>query len=112
MADADFTSDDEEFDSVPEHLRPAIRAELDALVRGERPEQMTWIEEYGDDGATLVDQPEEIWDHEECHVTHEDDGSWTINLPLWTTEESPSDLSAQVDVDASGKATLYDVHVL
>lgn len=97
---------------VPEHLRPALRAELDALVRGERPEHMLWVDEYGDDGATLVVQPEAIWDHPGTDATLQDDGSWWVILPLWTELECPSDLSAEVEVDPSGQVTLRDLHVM
>ncbi|MEH3075237.1 MAG: hypothetical protein PGN11_00925, partial [Quadrisphaera sp.] len=68
---------------VPEHLRPALRAELDALARGDRPDHLYWVEEYGDDGATLVVQPEAIWDHRETDASQQDDGSWWVVLPLW-----------------------------
>jgi hypothetical protein len=33
-------------------------------------------------------------------------------VPLWTTDESPSDLSAEVDVTPDGIATITGVHVL
>jgi hypothetical protein len=33
-------------------------------------------------------------------------------VPLWTTEESPSDLSAEFEIDPEGVVTLDDVRVL
>lgn len=53
----------DEPDEVPPELRESLRERLDALVRGEHPEMLMWVHEYGDDGATLVRQPEDIWTH-------------------------------------------------
>ncbi|MEH3075738.1 MAG: Rid family hydrolase [Quadrisphaera sp.] len=97
---------------VPEHLRPALRAELDALARGDRPDHLYWVEEYGDDGATLVVQPEAIWDHRETDASQQDDGSWWVVLPLWTELECPSALSAEVENDPSGTVIIHTVHVM
>ena len=97
---------------VPDHLRPAIAAQLDALVRGELPELLTWVHGYGERGAVLVPQPEEIWIYPESDAIPVDGGGWSVVVPLWTTDESPSDLSAEIDVDADGNAQIYDVHVL
>jgi hypothetical protein len=33
-------------------------------------------------------------------------------VPLWTTDESPSDLSAELTVRPDGVVTLDDVHVM
>ncbi|PWJ45554.1 hypothetical protein SAMN06264364_1555 [Quadrisphaera granulorum] len=97
---------------VREHLRAAIRAELDALVRGDRPDQLVWVEQYGDDGATLVVQPDDIWEHPESHVHRHDDGGWSVEVQLWTLTEYPSELTAEIEIDPSGTATLYNVHVM
>lgn len=97
---------------VPEHLRPALRAELDALVRGERPEMLYEVELYGEDGARLVVQPEEVWDHPDAAAGRTDAGGWWVVLPLWTLTECPSDLSAELDVDHAGGVTLASVHVM
>ena len=97
---------------VPESLRGAVGAELRSLVRGERPELLTWVREYGARGATLIEQPDDIWTHRYSDVTETDDGGWFIVVPLWTTEESPSDLSAELAVASDGTAHLLDVHVL
>jgi hypothetical protein len=97
---------------IPEMLRPAVRAQLDALVRGELPEMLLWVHQYGDGGAVLVVQPDEIWNHPWSDVLQRIDGSWSVVVPLWTEDEAPSDLSAELSVDASGTATLDDVHVL
>lgn len=102
----------DEREPVPEHLRAAVRVELDALCRGERPEMLTWVREYGEDGATLVIQPEEIWDHPNSSWGAVDAGGWWVTLPLWTVTECPSDFSAELDIDISGKATLENVHVM
>ena len=95
--------------AVPVPFRQALRAELDALVAGERPELLVWVDDYP---ATLVRQPDEIWTHPISQVVQRADGSAWAVLPLWTEAESPSDLSAEVEVDPSGSATSVDVHVL
>jgi len=97
---------------VPEHLRPTVRKELDALVRGERPDALEWVHAYGDHGATLVRQPDDVWDHPHADAVQTAAGGWHVVVPLWTTSESPSDLSAEVVVAADGSATLHNVHVL
>ena len=97
---------------VPERYRASIRHELDDLVAGARPELLTWVHHYGDDGATLIEQPEDIWAHERADVIERTDGSAYVVLPLWTTEEAPSDLSAEVEIAVDGTAEISDVHVL
>jgi hypothetical protein len=95
--------------NVPEAYRVAIRLELDALTTGERPEQLLWVREYP---ATLIPQPEEIWTHADASLhTREDGSAWCV-LPLWTTDESPSDLSVEIDIDPEGRVTIHDLHVL
>jgi hypothetical protein len=95
--------------SVPEHLRPAVRAEISALVRGERPDHDGIVEIVYDEPGVLVDPPEAVWAHPACEVSRSDDGGWSIAVPLWTTTDAPSELTALVDVDPSGNATLSDV---
>jgi hypothetical protein len=97
--------------TVPSNLRPAIAAQLSALVEGALPEQLAWVLDYRANGATLVAQPEEIWSHAWTDVIAVGTGGWSVVLPLWTTEESPSDLSAEVFVSPEGEATIRDVHV-
>ena len=94
---------------VPERYRNAIRAELDALTDGQRPELMTWVTAYP---AELVRQPDHIWSHAESEVIERDDGTAFAVLPLWTTDEAPSDLSIELEVDHHGDVTISDVHVL
>ena len=97
---------------VPERYQVAIRHELADLVAGARPDLMTWVLQYGDDGATLIEQPEDIWAHGRADVIERTDGSAYAVLPLWTTREAPSDLSAEVEIGADGAAEIIDVHVL
>jgi len=42
-------------------------------------------------------------------VSRADDGGWQLAVPLWTTTDAPSKLTALVDVDSSGNATFSDV---
>jgi len=94
---------------VPEQYRDAIQTELDALVGGRRPDLMTWVTAYP---AQLVRQPDLIWSHVESEVVERDDGTAFGVLPLWTTDESPSDLSVEFEIDSQCTVTLSDVHVL
>lgn len=96
---------------VPLHLRAAVAAELERLVQGDRPDLLTWVREYGAHGATLITQPPEIFDHRYTGVVEMTAGGWALDLPLWTTEESPSDLTAGVTVTADGSVTLDGVRV-
>lgn len=98
---------------VPTPLRPALTRLIDDLVAGHVPsEKLTWVQQYGRTGAILVRPPDAIWSHPRTDAVAVATGGWHIVLPLWTTEESPSDLSAEVQVDADGTAELLDVHVL
>jgi hypothetical protein len=97
---------------VPEGHRPALRRELDALVAGRRPDLLTWVRRYGEAGATLVPQPDLIWTHGWADFLVRDDGSACGVLPLWTSDESPSDLSVEFEIDPDGVVTLTDLHVL
>lgn len=67
---------------------------------------------YGASGAELVTQPEAIWDHPETDFLQRDDGTAAIVVPLWTVEEAPSDLSAELEMTSAGAVELTDVHVL
>ena len=97
---------------MPIALQPALAELLQQLVDGEFPDMLHWVREYGSTGATLVQQPEAIWSHPETSVIPTSDGGWHIVLPLWTTDESPSDLSAELVVEPSGTVLLHAVHVL
>jgi hypothetical protein len=97
---------------IPASHRPALRAVLDRLTAGEFPEHLTWVRRYGRDGATLVRQPEAIWDHPRSEVLERDDGSFAVTVPLWTTEQSPSDLSAELRVSSDGVVAVDDVRVM
>jgi hypothetical protein len=92
--------------------RAAILTQLDLLVRGELPELLTWVRDYGPGGAGLVAQPDEIWTHRESDATAMTSGGWFVVVPLWTSEESPSDLSAELEITPDGEARILDVHVL
>jgi hypothetical protein len=98
--------------TVPEELRPAIGEQLDALVEGQLPGLMTWVRQYGRTGAILVPQPPEIWTHSRTDLIPVATGGWTVVLPLWTTEEAPSDLTAEGFAAADGRVTIHEVHVL
>jgi hypothetical protein len=94
---------------VPEQYRDAIQTELDALVGGKRPDLMAWVTAYP---VQLVRQPDLIWSHAESEVIEREDGTVFGVLPLWTTDESPSDLSVEFEIDPHGTVTISDVHVL
>lgn len=70
---------------------------------------MHWVREYP---ATPIPQPEAIWSHPLSEVQVRNDGTaWRV-LPLWMMDESPSDLSAELEIDEQGRVTISDVHVL
>ena len=94
--------------TVPESSRAAIRRELDALAAGERPHVMLWVHEYP---AVLVRQPDDIWTHRLTDFKRREDGSAWAELPLWSTNESPSDLTASIEVSATGHVSIRDVRV-
>ena len=94
---------------VPDRYRGAIRAELDALADGQRPELMTWVAAFP---AELVRQPDLIWSHAESEVVERDDGTAFGVLPLWTADETPSGLSVEFEVNQHGEVTISGVHVL
>ena len=97
---------------IPSGSRPALRRELDALVAGERPELLIWVQNYGRSGTSLVSQPESIWDHARTDFVVRSDGSSYGTAPLWTVDESPSDLTVEFEVTSEGAAAITDVHVL
>jgi hypothetical protein len=98
--------------AVPVELRAAVAHELDRLVRGDLPHLLHWVNSHRDQGVLLIRQPDEIWEHRYTDALRTDDGGWHVVVPLFTTTESPSDLSAQIVVDPTGNATLHDVSVL
>lgn len=66
---------------------------------------MHWVREYP---ATLIPQPEAIWSHPLTEVQVRNDGTaWRV-LPLWTMDEAPSDLSAELEIDEQGRVTIID----
>lgn len=97
---------------IPERYRQQIRAELDALARGVYPSLLTWVHGYGSSSAALIVQPDDVWTHPHSEVEARQDGTAFGVVPLWTTEESPSDLCAEFEVDARGRVEICDVHVL
>jgi hypothetical protein len=98
---------------IPTSLRPAIAHELAKVVRGEMPEMLTWVNDYGGAGATLIDQPDDIWTHRWSDAVEVGSGGgWHVVLPLWTTDEAPSDLSIELVIGSDGSASVQDLHVL
>ncbi|WP_420371467.1 DUF7668 domain-containing protein [Kribbella sandramycini] len=80
------------------------------MTAREVPEQLLeWVDSYP---AVLIRQPDDVWTHRYTHFLERDDGSITFEIPLWTTDESPSDLTAQIELEADGRIHIYDVHVL
>jgi hypothetical protein len=94
---------------IPEKYRDAIRAELDALAHGDYPELLMWVTAYP---AQLVRQPDLIWSHPESEVLEREDGTAIGVVPLWTTKDAPSDLSAEFEIDRKGSVDIFNVHVL
>jgi hypothetical protein len=63
-------------------------------------------------GTKLVAQPDEIWSHQWTNYAEREDCSAYGSMPLWTTGQSPSDLSAEFEVTPFGTVSPTDVHVL
>lgn len=80
--------------------------------RGVYPSLLTWVHGYGSSSAALIVQPDDVWTHPHSEVEARQDGTAFGVVPLWTTEESPSDLCAEFEVDARGRVEICDVHVL
>jgi hypothetical protein len=99
-------------DEVPVEVRDAVTDQIARLVAGDLPGLMTWVQEYGESGATLVPPPDDWWAHPWSDALPGQSGGWHVVVPLWTTDESPSGLSAEVEVTDSGQARITDVHVL
>ena len=97
---------------IPARHRVALRAVLDDLVTGVRPDLLTWVRQYGESGAELVIQPEDVGTHACTDYAERADGTAYGSVPIWTTTESPSDLSAEFEIAADGTVQLTDVHVL
>jgi hypothetical protein len=81
----------------PQRHRAALRAALDQLAAGDRPEVLTWVAAYGHSGTELVTQPDEIWTHRWTDYREREDGSAYGSMPLWAAGQSPSDLSAEFE---------------
>ncbi|EAP98307.1 hypothetical protein JNB_15123 [Janibacter sp. HTCC2649] len=73
---------------------------------------MTWVDNYGAAGAELIPQPDDIWEHRLTDFVPRDDGTAYIVLPLWTSDEAPSDLSAECELSKTGQIEIIDVHAL
>ena len=97
---------------IPKRHRSKLRDELLALSAGARPDLLLWVNDYGDHGAVLVPQPDAIWTHTYTGFDKRSDGSAYGVVPLWTTEESPSDLSAEFEITRDGTVEITNVHVL
>jgi hypothetical protein len=97
---------------IPAELRATVSSQLDLLVRGELPELLTWVRDYRSGAAHLILQPTEIWTHPRSAAGPMTAGGWWAVVPLWTSAESPSDLSAELEVGTDGEARILDVHVL
>lgn len=85
-------------------------------MRGAYPDMLLWVHRYGPrgeaaSGAVLIDQPAEIFDHRYADAIEMAAGGWALDLPLWTDQESPSELTASVTVAVDGTVTVGDVRV-
>lgn len=90
---------------IPRRYWGTIREALDSLVRGDRPELLTWVAP-----EELLRQPDEIFLWAQSVIRGPE--GLEIDLPLWTKDHSPSDLTAQIVIGRDGKATISDVHVM
>jgi hypothetical protein len=85
---------------IPSRHRVALRSVLYDLLAGMRPDLLTWVRRYGESGAELVVQPEDVWTHAWTDYAERADGAPYGSVPIWMTTESPSDLSAEFEMAA------------
>ena len=80
---------------IPARRRVALRAGPGDLVTGVRRDLLAWVRQYGESGAELVMQPEDAGTHAGADYAERADGTGYGSVPVWTTAESPGDLSAE-----------------
>jgi hypothetical protein len=74
-----------------------------------------WIRQYGPSGATVVPLPPEAWTSSEAIAIDGQPGVWAIVVDIWTTDESPSDLTLEATVTESAEGisvTVDNLHVM
>jgi hypothetical protein len=119
MIDDELPARARERDELPAPARPRIEeivrrlaaGDIDGLrsegVNGLDGDPLLWIREYP---AKLVPLPADVWVHPETVTFAYDDRSgWAVVLPLWTTAESPSDLSLEMSVIKRGTGFEFEI---
>jgi hypothetical protein len=97
---------------IEEIVRRLAAGEVDALrsegVKGLEGDPLLWVREYP---AELVPLSADVWTHPEADSFAFDDGSgWAVVLPMWTTTESPSDLSLEMSVTKRGPGLEFEIN--
>jgi len=96
---------------IPDEVRPVVRQELDALVDGRRPEHLLWVSRYGENGATLVRQPDDLLDHPYADAVRTTVAAGTSWCPCGRPRKHQATFRPR-SWRPDGSATLHDVHVL
>jgi hypothetical protein len=94
--------------------RPATSTVFDPRgVEGLEDDPLSWVREYP---ADLVPLPGDVWAHPGTDsFRFSDESGWAVVLPLWTTAESPSDLSLEMSVTKRGSDFMFEtdnMHVM
>ena len=71
-----------------------MRADPKIRIRGDDP--LLWVRNYPGNLTTL---PPEGWDLADAIQLQADPGTWSVVIPLWTSQEGRSDLSLEATVD-------------
>jgi hypothetical protein len=102
---------------IEEIVRRLAAGEVDGLrsegVKGLEGDPLMWVREYP---AELVPLPADVWAHPETgSLAYYDGSGWAVVVPMWTTSESPSDLSMEMSVIKRGRDLEFEIeniHVL
>lgn len=109
---------------VPERFRPALAAVIGLVAAGDvaamraNPkirlrggDPLLWVRDYP---ATLTALPPEGWDLADALQLEASPGTWSVVIPLWTSQEGRSDLSLEAtinDIDDGPVITIDNIHV-
>jgi hypothetical protein len=110
--------------AVPERFRAVVAKAVALIAAGDlaalrdhpgirlrSQDPLIWVRDYP---ATITALPAEAWDIADAIENHEHPGTWSLVVPLWTTQEGRSDLSLEAtaqDLSAGPLITIDDIRV-
>lgn len=112
--------------SLDSRLRPAISELVEHIVSGDlealeadgRAGRLTASElkrAIADYGRQLTSMPDDGWKFADCYPIEGSVAEWSVDLPLWTTEEGVSDLTLTMNIRIVSDGVtvrIEDLHVL